>query len=769
MSIVARGSLFDGYGIASLETEFERRRKSANQHFGVPDYVANLKKDLQTTRERIVTWPRDQPDRVRLDRERIARLKHSLDYYGHVEPSDSRDFYVFTPEEHKPSPGGFHVPGSNYIGPGTSDLTAEVKTVADSVARKHDIAYNQAKTDAEVRQADRTAIGEFIDSARSDPIRGYIGAAGIGIKYGAESLIGVQYGGGTAPDSNRTGTFTNKDLELAIKDKASHSSTYMDTPPASAEKRQSSSQPGGTIPQRLRLDNEPGASGTQSTSTSESASAPSVEMAETAAGGAATTFGTAGDNEGPVFIGQGHVPSTTRIYTKKFQLETMGFNPVTINANTLWPGLYTAANRQAASKALSTPVAGVDPNLLPWYMTKAEFDNLSDYSIAESCRMTVRPLGYRIPFATNQSISENANSSATLVQVLFGQGLNHKFDGSLGKITAASTNPALPTLFTHEGIDLSSLLYAGDWAACLGTAPFYNQYYAVNKFATPTLTDPQSPMLLKALTLVNIADVRGEPLASVEHKFKCAPLKWENSVQDSSSLYHPGRSNAYYISSNKDPATFPPNTLVPPRDYTDDAGHLFLDLEISSGDTFTYKHQIEKANYMAWRPEGEFNSIPPPHLNFGCMPLRSDVPVSTGTNTVTCLPVTVIWELSTELTVREIHEFPLPDRSCPWTNRLLLQVPRGFGVSMLNTDEILPYYQGGSVARLYPLGKVGPNHNRIKAIGKSDEGTFSSLSGDPTNNTLARQDRDTQEDNQTPLTPGQLPKRRRPVSMETVP
>lgn len=767
MSIVATGALSRGYDVVYLEKAFRERRERANKHFGVPDYVGILQKDLWTTRERITKWPRNQPERVRLDRERIQRILKQLDYYGITEKSDSRDFFVLTPEDHIPKPGGIHLPGSHYIGPGTSDYTREVKSVADSVARKHDIAYSTAKSDADVRQADRTAISEFIDASSSDPVRGIIGAVGIGAKYLTESVIGVQYSGGDKKSKNPIGTFSDDDLRAAIEAKKHHTVTYMDTPPPSAEKRVPASSQSGRTRKQPRLDspveNQPGTSGNVPATVSTGDNS-NVEMAEAAAGGAATTYGTAGDNEGPVFIGQGHVPSSTRIYTKKFQLETMGFTPITVDGSSLWNGLSTAPNIQAVTKALCTPVAGIDPNLLPWYLTRAEFDNLSMYSIADRCRISVRPLGYRIPFATNQSISENANSSATLVQVVFGTGLNHKFDGSLGKITAASANPAKPTSFNFTGIDLESLLYAGEWASCLGTAPFYNQYYSINKFATPNLQLPQMPMLMKAVTIVNIADVRGEPIEHVEYKFKCAPLKWGTPLHTSSSLYHPGRSNAYYISSNKDTVTMPPNTGQ--RDYRSDAGHLFLDLEIASGESqnFEYIHQIEKCNYYVWRPEGEFSSILPPHINFGCMPLRSDVPITTDNRQITALPVTVIWEISTELIVREIHDFPLPDRMSPWQNHICLQTPRGFSTQMLNNVIDIPYYQGGSVAKLYPMGRSGTTFRQLKRIGKSTETNFSQLSGDPKNNADGRGRRDVDDEFQEPT---DVPKRRKPLLTET--
>jgi hypothetical protein len=85
-------------------------------------------------------------------------------------------------------------PGHHYTGPGN---TLSGKTPVDSddtISHIHDIAYNTAQSQADVRAADDDAISDFIaDVVHTGNIHSAVGAAGLGIKRTIESAIGVQY------------------------------------------------------------------------------------------------------------------------------------------------------------------------------------------------------------------------------------------------------------------------------------------------------------------------------------------------------------------------------------------------------------------------------------------------------------------------------------------------------------------------------------------------------------------------------------------------
>lgn len=85
------------------------------------------------------------------------------------------------------------LPGHNYVGPGNPLDNGEPVNDADVVAKKHDYAYAKARYQEDIRDSDREAISEFIDT-QSFP--GYIGAVGLGAKYALESVTGVLYPNG---------------------------------------------------------------------------------------------------------------------------------------------------------------------------------------------------------------------------------------------------------------------------------------------------------------------------------------------------------------------------------------------------------------------------------------------------------------------------------------------------------------------------------------------------------------------------------------------
>ena len=88
------------------------------------------------------------------------------------------------------------LPGSNYIGPGNS-LDSGVPTNAiDFNALVHDTDYSNAKSASDIREADQRFL---ISNYNTIPKNGleifhkYVSIAGIGIKYGVESLTGIIY------------------------------------------------------------------------------------------------------------------------------------------------------------------------------------------------------------------------------------------------------------------------------------------------------------------------------------------------------------------------------------------------------------------------------------------------------------------------------------------------------------------------------------------------------------------------------------------------
>lgn len=97
---------------------------------------------------------------------------------------------------------GYTLPGFKYLGPGNSLNQGEPTNRVDATARTHDIEYSTAATASDIRQSDRRFIGANINHLSeslqgnrsiSETVGAAAGTIGIGVKYLAESAVGVQY------------------------------------------------------------------------------------------------------------------------------------------------------------------------------------------------------------------------------------------------------------------------------------------------------------------------------------------------------------------------------------------------------------------------------------------------------------------------------------------------------------------------------------------------------------------------------------------------
>lgn len=104
------------------------------------------------------------------------------------------------PEFHSSVPD-LTLPGYNYLGPGNSLNKGEPTNKADALAEIHDKEYSNAKSEEDIRSADRNFIGNQLKNIPSSLSEGNFkeatgsltGALGIGGKYLIESATGVQY------------------------------------------------------------------------------------------------------------------------------------------------------------------------------------------------------------------------------------------------------------------------------------------------------------------------------------------------------------------------------------------------------------------------------------------------------------------------------------------------------------------------------------------------------------------------------------------------
>lgn len=86
------------------------------------------------------------------------------------------------------------IPDHRYIGPGNDISNALPVDVDDAISKQHDIDYSKAGTQDAIKAADDIAIGGFVDDfVNTGNVHSGIGALGLGVKRGLESVVGVQY------------------------------------------------------------------------------------------------------------------------------------------------------------------------------------------------------------------------------------------------------------------------------------------------------------------------------------------------------------------------------------------------------------------------------------------------------------------------------------------------------------------------------------------------------------------------------------------------
>lgn len=108
---------------------------------------------------------------------------------------------------------------------------------------------------------------------------------------------------------------------------------------------------------------------------------------------------------------------------------------------------------------ITTPYAAVPVEVLPWYMTENEYDNLPYDCTVKRVATVCTPLGYRTPFTTNSAQIGSVNSNF-FVLAMCAHGLNNRYNGLNLEIKAATDKPMIPQSATFANED--------DWKAWYG-------------------------------------------------------------------------------------------------------------------------------------------------------------------------------------------------------------------------------------------------------------------------------------------------------------
>jgi hypothetical protein len=306
---------------------------------------------------------------------------------------------------HDPPPQSkFVLPGHRYIGPGNPLNNGQPVDSDDAIAKTHDIAYNNAETAEDVRAADRKAIGEFAhDAYHNLNPHSALGAAGLGVKYGVESLTGVIYPSISGMPSVHSKT-DNRYSPYA------GSSQSEQAAPAS-----SGAEPAvdpAAVPQDIEMANLTGTG------------------KEQASGGASSDGLMVYTIERPISI----FGTKTSTYKKVHKFMTFGFTSSGIVENATPQDIF-----------MSSYLAEIPWHIPALYLNQSEFDLLPPSSKVKMIAIEVVYRGSTIQFETNAA----ATGLATLNQINdigVAHALNRTGWGSNVRYTAFNANqPMIPT------------------------------------------------------------------------------------------------------------------------------------------------------------------------------------------------------------------------------------------------------------------------------------------------------------------------------------
>lgn len=528
-----------------------------------------------------------------------------------------------------------HLPGYNYLGPGTYDFSQKPVNEADKVAREHDLAYANAKSDEDIRKADRESIPKFLTSGS---VGGVVGAAGIGIKYGVESVTGVLYG---------NNSMSNKR-------------------PAESE---------GDAPQKVHRSNsesdisEISSLGIGSVNSDQYMDIDSEHYLPHNPEGGMSASSLAPGTDGGNVIGAGHNPAQSLKFTKKFQIYSGAFQFHNRDVNADWKSQYVEPSTDPTKVTeLSTPLCTIDPNQLMWFLSEQEYKNLPLYSFAKSCKIRITPLGYRLPFETNSSSAGFANSQV-IVQCCKAIGLNHKFEGYTSGYSSDATDPTKPTGNLNT-LSLRGTLYGQSSVitniGCnVGIPRHINWYYNIWNLGriyddSTTGTYGGTPNLLKAMEIMNVNDVRGQPIIDFTYKYKCAPLRMGISSTTETYMYQAGGSRRTTFKAWK-----PHQTISNEKDVS----NVVIDGQpIEGGSEAVWQPEyttiVEKAAFLVVDPtHGRQSDVTPPLVHFGCMPIQSNPPLISP---ATFASGAIQWEVHTEMDIEFLTDSPYPHLMGPW-------------------------------------------------------------------------------------------------------
>lgn len=502
-------------------------------------------------------------------------------------------------------------PDHNYLGPGNSINNGEPVDTDDRIAQVHDIEYSNARSFQDIQNSDYKAIKEFSkDFIYTGNYHSALGATGLSTKYLTEKIIGKNI--------------------YPIMD--ADSTDYPNKRPRSEDvsERLNKSQAGGSMP-----------GGTGS----------SVQA----------TIILNPKPKNPCL----HYRKTFQLYTAGLQFEK--FSPKDLFAKDVNQRIIDLL-RPDNVKCYVTPLANLNPDYLGIFMSPAEYDNLPTFSYAKNCKIKVTPLGYRLPFATNEATSTYANSQ-TIVQIASAVGLNTQYNFlEAGYLLDQTDLTNVGTLINANASDYTASLYgsAGNvgLGACMGIPRYWNNYATIINYEQdedPSFNNISNPMLINFMKIQNVNDCKGTPIINYRYDYKNGLLKFPDQFQrralhfgEAAGTPPVQQSNSINYGFENIVSQIPLDTSGTANKLSDVANRKTNQLTGSLNYLGGYNQRVEKCHWLTRQPGQNLTADRPPLVHFGCMPVQSNAAMA---NKATFANVCVIWQIETEMEVEYTYDF----------------------------------------------------------------------------------------------------------------
>lgn len=348
---------------------------------------------------------------------------------------------------------------------------------------------------------------------------------------------------------------------------------------------------------------------------------------------------------------------TFQVYTGGYKMEQALLSTISGTAETPWLGWNLTGVR-----AYMTPLSILSPDMLFIFMTQSQHQQLPDLSYAKTCRIKVTPLGYRLPFGTNEASAGFANSQ-TLVQIGYGVGINTQMNmAEVGYMaTAPDYTDITGFIDTNLRQTINGTTNSSDIGCSMGVPRHWNNYTVL---LAPT-TQLGNPNLTDLISIQNVNDCKGTPVIDYKYDYKNGLLKYANQagtlqktgMNINFASFH-GLDNGFNNIVGQTHGGFTAGgslTAFSGVDQVNNNARLinvttapapFGGMGVSDFDWYT--RRVEKSHWLANQEGQMLTPDRPPLVHFGCMPVQANPPLADPPVFANCA---VQWEVEAEMDV----------------------------------------------------------------------------------------------------------------------